>query len=142
MRVARLLSIAVVVVFLAGCGQAHRQTQHSTLQLTVKDNRKEFTIRPHGEIVLTLPSDRSTRYRWQWTAERSPMGAGLRTISHRYIPPAKSAPGAAGVETWRLRAVGNEGIMVQGLVFGRLLSQPRPRHWSVARRFDFYIVVS
>jgi inhibitor of cysteine peptidase len=137
MRAARWLPVAVVVLLLAGCGQAtHVRVRGSTLRLTESDNSGSFAVKRDQTIVLTLPSNPSTGYRWHWTYEASAGGAGLRQLSHRYVAPKTNAPGASGEEVWRLRPVGSKGSMIQGLYYGRLLRTPRPRHWSIVRRFD------
>jgi predicted secreted protein len=137
MRAARWSAVAVAVVFLAGCGQTHAQTHRdSTLRLSAKDNHKEFTVRPHEAIVVTLSSNRSTGYRWE-SAPASQVNPGFRLVSHRYYDaPNKSLPGAAGEEVWRLRPVGKGGADL-----GFLYVQTSQRHQPPARDVDFNIVV-
>ena len=135
MRGARWSSVAVAALFLAGCGQSHAQSHGSTLHLTPKDNHKEFTVKPHEAIVLTLASNRSTGYRWEF-ASASQMNAGLHQVSHRYVAPKASVPGAAGKEIWRFRPIGRGGA---ALGFNYVL--PSDRHKPAARHVDFSIDV-
>ena len=104
MRAARWSAVAVVALFLAGCGQTHAQTYSGTLHLTANLDQKVFTVKPHTAIVVTLASNRSTGYHWQFGSGSSPTEP-LRLVSHRYVAPKRSVPGAAGTEIWRFRAV-------------------------------------
>jgi predicted secreted protein len=121
MRVARWSTLAVAVLLLAGCGQSHAQTYSGTLHLTANLNKKVITVEPHTAIVVTLASNPSTGYHWQFVPGSSPTEP-LRLVSHRYVAPKKSGPGAAGTETWRFRAV-SRGALPIGFVYRRS-SQP------------------
>ena len=136
MRPARWSSVAVAVLFLAGCGQTHAQTHSGTLRLTAKDNNKVFTVKPHTAIVVTLASNRSTGYRWESAPSSHPLNP-LRLVSHRYVAPKKGVPGAAGKEIWRFRAVSHGG---QDLGF--LYVRPWERHKPPAQDIGFSVEVS
>ena len=135
MTVARWLPVAVAVLFLAGCGQSHVQTHSSTLHLTEKDNGKSFGVGLHEAFVVTLASNPSTGYHWEFLPASQAL-LGFRVVSHRYIAPTKSVPGAAGKETWRFRAVGKGGVSV-----GFLYDRPRHRHKFAQRAVVFNIQV-
>ena len=133
MRAARWSAVALAVVFLAGCGQAHRQSHGQMLHLTAEDNGKEFTVNPHETIVVTLAFNRRPGYRWQFVPGSSPTKP-LRLVSHRYVAPRRSVPGAPGKEIWRFRAV-SKGALRLGFVFRQ------PRQKVPARRFNTTIRV-
>ncbi len=127
----RFAFVSLAVLLLAGCGgQAKVTVRASTAHLTAADNGAKLTLEPHEAVVLTLPSDRSSGYRWEG-APASQAGLGFRLLSHRYT---------SETETWRFRPVGRGGADL-GFFYGRLLRQPRPEHWSVARRFDVSVAV-
>ena len=106
------------------------------LHLTAKDNGRELATGPHEEFVVALASNRSTGYRWKIAlASQGRLGAGL--LSHRYIAPKKSVPGAAGKEIWRFRPVGS-GRMDLGFLYVR----PSQRHEPPAQDVDFTIYVA
>jgi predicted secreted protein len=127
----------VAVLVLLGCGQTHRQSHGRTLHLTAKDNGKEFTVKPHETIVLTLAFHRSSGYRWEFEPASQAM-LGFRQLSQRYVAPKN---GAAGKEIWCYRPVGQGGANL-GVFYGKLSRRPRPGHWSMARRFNVGIVTS
>ena len=135
MRAARWSPVAVAVLVLAGCGQSHGETQSSTLHLTENDSGKSFTVRPDEAIVVTLESNRSTGYRWEFAPASQAM-LGFRQVSHRYVAPTKRVPGAAGKEIWRFRPVGKGGADL-----GFLYVLPSERHQPPARNVDFSIAV-
>ena len=123
MRAARWSPVAVAVLLLAGCGQSHAQTYSRTLHLTAANlNKKVFTVEPHTTIVVTLASNPATGYHWQFDPGSSPTEP-LRLVSHRYVAPKNSGPGAAGKEIWRFGAV-SKGALPIGFVYRRS-SQPR-----------------
>ncbi len=83
----------------------------ATLHLTAKDNNKLFTVHPHETIVMTLASNPSTGYHWKYV--HSPGGARVvKLISHRYVAPKASRPGASGKEVWRFRVIGKGAMDV------------------------------
>ena len=75
----------------------------ATLHLTAKSNNHRYTVKPQSAIVVTLPSNRSTGYRWEvvYTHGR---GRHLAPLSDRYVAPSKARPGAGGKEILRFRA--------------------------------------
>ncbi|MDA1004529.1 MAG: protease inhibitor I42 family protein [Chloroflexi bacterium] len=74
------------------------------IQLTQADNGATVRLAQGGTLLVALPSNPSTGYRW-WVAEGS--GAALELIDVRYVPPGSTMPvvGAAGTEVFRFRAV-------------------------------------
>src|SRR5579871_2468108 len=103
MRAARWSPVVLAVLFLAGCGQA---THASALHLTAKDRNKNFALKSNQALVVTLPANRSSGYRWIIAAPPVPPGVTVgaaRVVSHRYIRPTYAAPGAEGKEIWRFR---------------------------------------
>jgi len=61
------------------------------------------TVGVHRGVTfeVTLPSNPSTGYSWKLVAGD---GRVVHLVSHRYVPPAKVRPGAAGHEVWRFLA--------------------------------------
>jgi inhibitor of cysteine peptidase len=102
------------------------------LSLTSADNGKAYTVTPHTAVVLTLPSNASTGYRWQLKPVDKSV---LRLVSHRYLQPKKSLPGAPGEERWRFTAVGAGSVQLR-LVYVRSWEKNKP-----ARRFGVTIRV-
>lgn len=96
----------------------------TTLTLRPADNGRTFSVAPRTKIVLVLPSNRSTGYRWGLTTRPSP--SVVRLVSHRYVAPTTNQPGAAGKEIWRFTAVGHGAARV-GLAYSQ--------YGQVARRF-------
>lgn len=135
-RLARWVPVAAAVLLLAGCGQTHRQSLGRTLYLTAKDNGKEFTVRPHEAIVVTLAFDRIPGYHWEFTAA-SQARLGFRQLSQRYVAPKNRAAGATGKEIWRYRPVGRGGANL-GVFYGKV--NPEHTRWLTARSFDVSIV--
>ncbi len=105
----------------------------ATLSLTQADNGKSFTLPPKTAIVLTLPSNASTGYRWQLKAVDKSV---LRLVSHRYLQPKKTLPGAPGKERWRFVTVGAGRVQLR-LSYVRSWEKNKP-----ARRFGVTIHVS
>lgn len=105
----------------------------ATLSLTQADNGKAFTVPPQTAVTVTLASNASTGYRWQLKAVDKSV---LRLVSHRYIQPKKSLPGAPGKERWRFVTVGAGSIQL-GLSYVRSWEKKKP----AARRFGVTIRV-
>jgi predicted secreted protein len=135
MRAARGSAVALAVLVLAGCGQTHRQSPGRTLHLTAKDNDKEFSVKPHETIVVTLASNRTTGYGWHGVPDPF-FGRSFRLLSHRYVAPTRGAPGAAGKESWRYRPIGRGGGF---LVFS--YARQHTRFYRPTRRFAVSIKV-
>ena len=132
---ARWFPFVVAVLFVAGCGQSHGQTHSATLHLAEKDSGKSFKVRPHETLVVTLASNRGTGYRWE-DAPASQAMLGFRLVSHRYVAPRESLPGAAGKEIWRYRPVGRGGANLGFIYVPPSHGPKRP-----AQRVDFSIEV-
>jgi len=108
MRVACWPLLVVAALVLAGCGQA----QVSTLHLVAKDATKSYRVTRGSVIVVTIPSDRNVR--WRYDPYFDDLRPRVRVLSHRWVPPATSRPGATGTEVWRFRATdkGKGGILL------------------------------
>jgi inhibitor of cysteine peptidase len=70
--------------------------------LTAADNGSTVSVKPPTAIVVTLASNPSTGYSWKLLSKS---GAVVRLVSHRYVPPKVSRPGAGGHEVWTFKAV-------------------------------------
>ena len=68
------------------------------VELTEADAGGEHALGVGQEVVLRLPENRTTGYRWQLAV---PEGVDLTDDGH--APAASGAPGAGGVRTFRLR---------------------------------------
>ena len=101
--------------------------------LTGADNGRSLRVAPATPIVLTLPSNASTGYRWHILAPLDK--AVLRLVAHSYRPSASTLIGAAGTEIWRFQAVGKGKLTVR-LGYFRSFAPTQ-----VARRFrvDFRV---
>ena len=105
----------------------------AVLHLSVRDNGKTFTVNPRTTVVLVLPSNASTGYRWEIGI---PAHSAIRLLSHRYVQPKNSPPGAAGKEVWRFRILGPSNTTQLRLGYLRPW-QPK----KLARRFGVTIRV-
>lgn len=76
----------------------------SEVQLTQADNGATVRLAQGGTLLVALPSNPSTGYRW-WVAAGS--GAALELVDVRYVPPGSTMPvvGAPGTEVLQFRAV-------------------------------------
>jgi inhibitor of cysteine peptidase len=76
----------------------------SEVQLTQADNGATVRLARGGTLLVALPSNPSTGYRW-WVAEGS--GTALELVDVRYVPPGSTMPvvGAPGTEVLQFRAV-------------------------------------
>lgn len=100
----------------------------ATLTLTGADSGRSFTVAPGTNVVVVLPSNASTGYRWRLTAR--PDRRVLTLVSHRYAAPTTKRVGAAGKEIWRFDAVGAGAARLHLAYVGP--SQPT----QTARRFS------
>ncbi len=109
----------------------------AALHLTPANNHRTFAVKPGTAIVITLPSNASTGYRWFDSLVESSRGSRsvVHFVSRRYVAPSTGRPGAAGKEIWRFRAVG-KGKTDLGLRYARPW---RPN--QIARRFHIRILV-
>ncbi|HLX31787.1 MAG TPA: protease inhibitor I42 family protein [Gaiellaceae bacterium] len=107
----------------------------ATLHLTTADNGKTFTVKPQTQIVLTLPTNLSTGYRWDlaWVTD---VNHHVRYVSYRYVEPEKNLPGAPGRDVWRFRAT-SKGTEVLAFQYVRPWEKNKP-----VRRFRVTIRVS
>lgn len=105
----------------------------AALSLTGADNGHTYRVKPQTPIVVTLKSNASTGYRWELV---KPLNRSvIRLVWHRYSAPSGDAPGAAGIERWRLRTVGAGRVRLRFVYV---------RPWQpskVARRFGVTIRV-
>jgi inhibitor of cysteine peptidase len=74
------------------------------VSLVTGDNGRIVRAAPAARIVVTLPANPSTGFRWKLLA---PLDRRiLALVSHRYVAPKTAVVGAPGKEVWRFRAVG------------------------------------
>ena len=105
----------------------------SPVSLGTAANGRTVHVASATPIVVTLPSNASTGFRWKIA---SPLDvAVLRLVGHAYKPSASKLVGAPGIEVWRFRTVGSGAFRLR-------LAYLRP--WApsqVARRFavDFRV---
>lgn len=71
--------------------------------LHAADSGRTIRVRPATPIVLTLPSNPSTGFRWRLLR---PLDRRVLTlVGHRYVAPKSALLGAPGTEVWRFRTV-------------------------------------
>lgn len=99
----------------------------ATLTLRPADNGHTFSVAARTPVVLVLPSNATTGYSWKLSAR--PSSAVLRLVSHRYVAPKTTRPGAGGKEVWRFLAVGKGTVRLRLAYVG-----PGPAG-KVGRRF-------
>jgi len=88
----------------------------TTLYLTAKDNNKLFTVKPRTAIVVSLATNPSTGYHWNY--DPSPGGAKVvKLVSQRYVPPTVNRPGTPGTEVWHFKVVGRHAAMDLGFLY-------------------------
>jgi predicted secreted protein len=68
------------------------------VELTEADAGGEHALGVGEEVVLRLPENRTTGYRWQLAVPE-----GIAVTDDGYEPPASAAPGAGGTRRFRLR---------------------------------------
>jgi predicted secreted protein len=71
------------------------------VELTESDAGAERSVDVGQELVVRLPENRTTGYRWQLSV---PEG-GLALDDDTYEPDASERPGSGGMRTFRLRAI-------------------------------------
>lgn len=121
------LALPSLVLALSACAQ-----QAGTLTLSPGEQARCRTIdlKVGQELVLSLPSNPSTGYRWQVLDAASPQLSSLGPEVYRN-PDDDSLIGAAGVSTWRFRASqpGQARLHLEYL-------QPWDSSTPAARRYD------
>ena len=105
----------------------------ATLTLRPADSGHTFSVAARTPIVLVLPSNATTGYSWKLSAR--PRSAVVRLVSHRYVAPKTTRPGAGGKEIWRFTAVG------KGTARLRLAYVGPGQARKVARRFGVVLRV-
>lgn len=70
------------------------------MELTDADAGAERTVGVGQDLLIRLPENRTTGYRWHLDLPE----AGLELADDTYAPPDPGRPGAGGVRTVRLRA--------------------------------------
>jgi inhibitor of cysteine peptidase len=76
----------------------------SPVMLTKADNGRVVRLARATPVVVTLPSNPSTGFRWKLLV---PLDRRvLRLVSSRYVAPKSGLVGAAGTQVWRFRTVG------------------------------------
>jgi len=81
----------------------------SRLTLTTADNGRSFRMGAADEIVLRLPENPTTGYRWQ--IDR--MGEALELTSDTYEPSPPLQPGSGGTREFRFRRVAPESARLE-----------------------------
>ncbi|WP_460427191.1 protease inhibitor I42 family protein [Azotobacter armeniacus] len=99
MRLALPYLLPIGLVWLTGC--AHSGSATVTLE---EDDDCPLQLESHQQLVLTLPSNPSTGYRWQVreSASRVLRSLGPEVYSSAEQP---AVVGSAGQSTWRFQAV-------------------------------------
>lgn len=132
LSVIRRASIPAAALLLAACAQQAPST------LTLDNHARHcqpLQLSPGQEFNLRLPSNPTTGFRWTLRADAAPQ---LKLLGPEvYIVPEEAGlVGAAGVSSWRFRAVAR-GEAALGLDYAR----PWEREVAPARQFDCRIRV-
>lgn len=74
------------------------------VHLTIADSGGLIRVPRATRVVVTLPSNASTGFRWKLLA---PLDRRIvRLVGHRYVASSSGLVGAPGKEIWRFRTVG------------------------------------
>lgn len=103
----RMHCIVVLLLFsLLICGGVNG----ARLSLDESDNGKTVSVFPGDSIVLTLPENPSTGFRWDLETT-----AGIVLVSGSYISPGTGRIGAAGTHLWHFMVRGTGTQEVSGI---------------------------
>jgi inhibitor of cysteine peptidase len=104
-----VLAAALLALALLGC--TGFGLPGGALRLNQGDNGRSSTLAVGQELIVTLPSNPSTGYRWQVTAGDATVlaQAGEAQYASEGIP----RPGSGGTETFRFRAVAAGSTMLR-----------------------------
>ena len=101
-----------------------------TVTVTEADSGRSLAVAPGTQVVLRLPENPTTGYRWRITAEAAPV---LRPQEDAYAPGA-SMPGAGGQHRWTWQAA-QPGEAALRLDYARPWETgPAARHFAVTIR--------
>jgi predicted secreted protein len=79
---------------------SYDQGKEASVELTEADLPGEHTLGVGDEMVVRLPENRTTGYRWHLGVPED----GLEVADDSYEPPDPGRPGSGGTRTVRLRA--------------------------------------
>jgi inhibitor of cysteine peptidase len=97
--VSPLASLALAAAVLA-CGGCQQEKAMAQLTLGADDNGRTLQVQTGGSVVLRLPENPSTGYRWAWQATD---GTQVEVESEAFQAAPGLAPGAAGERVFQLR---------------------------------------
>ncbi|MGE5675978.1 MAG: protease inhibitor I42 family protein [Mycobacterium leprae] len=100
----RLSFLALLLVALVGC------TSTNQVEVTDANNGQTIELEPGQTLMLRLPANASTGYRWSLIESNDT--TVLRLLHWEYIQQGERRPGAAGTEVWQFQAgkAGNTGL--------------------------------
>jgi inhibitor of cysteine peptidase len=123
----RLLLSLALLPLLSAC--AHQAATDSTVQLQ-QDSRCPQHLQVGQQLLLSLPSNPSTGFRWQLHSDAAPL---LRSLGPEVYSASDSGEivGSGGVSTWRFQ-VANAGSATLNLLY----QQPWATEQEPAERFS------
>jgi inhibitor of cysteine peptidase len=105
----------------------------STIQLTQVDKGKSITVHPGDEIVITLPENPTTGYRWAIDQTNESI---LAPQAPTFTPTPRASIGAGGARTFLFRAKQSGTVHLQLKLFRAWLGDS-----SIIDRFNATIQV-
>ncbi|HOE15788.1 MAG TPA: protease inhibitor I42 family protein [Syntrophorhabdaceae bacterium] len=116
MKRSALMVLATAFLLLSAANCAHTQEQSSKQKRIFSGSKTPFTMEVGDEFVLTLESNPSTGYLWQF-AEKPDEGV-VRFIGSEYRAAYPDRIGGGGHEIWTFRAAG-KGKAAISLIYVR-----------------------
>jgi len=93
-------SIAVLLLLLVASCSNIKGARHN-VDLGEESNGREISLNVGDTVILRLPENPTTGYRWTLEKDGSPV---CSKIGDSFVPPADSRPGSPGTHEWRFRA--------------------------------------
>lgn len=122
----RILTVAAAALALGAAPAAARR-----VDVTQADSGSVVTVQRGDTIRISLPANVTTGYRWILSRRPDPAVARLR--SARYVPPARTLPGAGGTQRYVLRGTG-PGTTALRAVYRQVGSEALGRRFAVRIR--------
>lgn len=93
------------------------------------NQRREVTLRPGAQLVVTLGSNPTTGYRWTEQAANTAPDV-LKQLEHAFVGPEQPIPGAGGQQRWVFQAL-QPGSAELTMSYGRAWEVERKGSWTL-----------